>query len=231
MSSKTAEETTDVLEESPIGESEFNENATPDQMAQLVAENERLKREYAALHKKYAEGYLATKVLLATVPGLTVEMEIAKPPIFGPDNVQQISIRQHFRLNEGEVLHSYYYDRKTKSTPPIPTQFMQSESENPKHKDRGIVLWDSAKLPEDGGETKEQATIRGLKNFIEYVNLMEANLSTMHGELRLARGADALPPLGTHKSIYKTEGAMIDLRVKAVKKLKELEKAEKADKT
>lgn len=150
---------------------------------QLLHELEELEGQEQKISNSYG--------LLATVPGLEVEVMLNYRPEFNPKYSTPVPVVQPkvgIKMNAGDLLNMFP-PRNEMEAMPIPIGQMKNMAMIDKYRDRGIVFWDGTKLPEDGGETKEEATKRGLNNFLDYQARLEyalivqsANIRTFHGE-------------------------------------------------
>jgi hypothetical protein len=166
----------------------------------------KLSDEYAALEKERAKlqkqlrdleegrGIISDAYgLLATVPGLEVDVILNYPPEPHPNDTSGIVLFQPYvviKMKEGEMLNMYPARKGTESLP-IAIKRMETMADD--YKDRGIVLWNGTKLPEDGGESKEQAIKRGLNNFLDYYGRIEYSLMVQKMNTKQYYGESSVP--------------------------------------
>uniref|UniRef100_A0A6M3JYE4 Uncharacterized protein n=1 Tax=viral metagenome TaxID=1070528 RepID=A0A6M3JYE4_9ZZZZ len=159
-----------------------------DEREQLRAEIERLQRENADLVSSQKHQKIAYGCMLATVPGRTVEVKIARPDRPHPqDDLYRVSqVEQHY-LQEGDMLSEYHADGRGVVVP-ISPQRMKLAAENEQYLiHNGVVFWDEAH------ESLEQAELRGLRNFITHCMEMRQNIRERLTDLRKAGQEKSLP--------------------------------------
>jgi len=184
-------------------------------------ELERLRTEIAELKKEAERPHVSMQAILATVPKLDVAVEFHRMPHIDTEDksgTKVISEPVRVIMKEDEILFTYP-PKKPGIVEPIPAAIMKGIALNERHINYGIVLWNNSN---DGGETKEEATIRGLVKFLDYVDELEMQINQRHSEIQEARSDRSVPNEALTRTRYPHTTRMLGLKKMAEAKLQTL---------
>uniref|UniRef100_A0A6H1ZI96 Uncharacterized protein n=1 Tax=viral metagenome TaxID=1070528 RepID=A0A6H1ZI96_9ZZZZ len=213
-----------VLKEDETGEvgsfipSDKENKTKADEITELLREKQRLE---AKLHSMEKGADVNSRGLLAAVSGMEVPVTLNYEPEPHPhDDTGTVKYQPKIEIlmKEGDLLN-YFPARNGVEARPITIKQMQLMAEIEFYKNRGIVYWDGSLLPEDGGETREEAKKRGMQNFLNYVAMMEYNLLMTKTEIRINKGESSVPSDEVLKVMEPTTIKMRDLANKIKKQL------------
>lgn len=158
--------------------------------------------------------------LMATVPDLVVTVTLNYEPEPHPNDesgVVKFQPKVDMPMKAGDILNMYP-PRGRREAMPIPKAKLKAMAEY--YAPKGIVYWDGTKLPEQGGETKEEAIIRGKRTFINTVGELKYHLLVQKTEIGINKGHNAVPDDDVLRITEPTTMKMISISDKCKRDLK-----------